>query len=150
MTTSVVLGIVGGLLILVGLVGGGFSISGSQMPTVSKAVRIPCFVVGSILVFFAILLEGGGGGGGESIRRSQGVVQFAGGHAYVFQYPSLDAPIVGQRAHGVTVDIKCTAQGGVVTRSDGVSSSLWNQIGEGYIPDVNVITNTNQATMPNC
>ena len=55
----VVLGIIGAVLILVGLVGGGFTLSGSfmpgvGMPKVGNLVRLPCFGVGILLVLVAI------------------------------------------------------------------------------------------------
>ena len=55
----VVLGIVGAILILAGLVGGEFTLSGSFMPKVSVPkignwVRLPCFSVGAVLVVLAI------------------------------------------------------------------------------------------------
>jgi len=55
----VVLGIVGAILILVGLVGGGFTLSGSfmpgvGMPKVGNWVRLPCFGVGALLVLVSI------------------------------------------------------------------------------------------------
>jgi hypothetical protein len=171
MTTSAVLGLVGGLLILIGLVGGGFSFSGTTMPTVSKVVRIPCFVIGGVLVFAAIALafrespgpnviDGGGTptrapstptGAPSAPTTSVGIVQAAGGGvAYVYQFPALAASKVGALVNGAKVVIQCTSQGDTVTRSDGVSSSLWDRIGEGYIPDVNVYTGTDQPTMPSC
>ena len=57
----VVLGIIGAVLILVGLVGGGFTLSGSfmpgvGMPKVGNLVRLPCFGVGILLVLVAIVL----------------------------------------------------------------------------------------------
>ncbi|WP_158886837.1 hypothetical protein [Amycolatopsis anabasis] len=70
--------------------------------------------------------------------------------ARVFQYPSLSAPILGELANGTSVWIRCTAQGDVVQRPDGFTSSLWNRIDQGFVPDVAVDTGTNQATMPNC
>ena len=55
----VVLGIVGALLILAGLVGGDFTLSGKFMPQVGMPkignwVRLPCFSVGAVLVVVAI------------------------------------------------------------------------------------------------
>jgi hypothetical protein len=55
----VVLGIAGTILIIVGLVGGGFTLSGSfmpgvGMPKVGNWVRLPCFGVGALLVLAAI------------------------------------------------------------------------------------------------
>ena len=57
----VVLGIVGALLILAGLVGGDFTLSGSFMPRVGMPkignwVRLPCFAVGAVLVVAAVVL----------------------------------------------------------------------------------------------
>ena len=53
-TLSVVIGLAGAILVLVALVGGGFTFSGSVMPTVGRAARIPCFVVGGMLIFVSI------------------------------------------------------------------------------------------------
>jgi hypothetical protein len=55
----VVLGIVGAILLLVGLVGGDFTLSGKFMPQVGMPkignwVRLPCFSVGAVLVVVAI------------------------------------------------------------------------------------------------
>jgi len=33
---------------------------------------------------------------------------------------------------------------------NGQSSSLWDYIGGGYVPDVNIFTNTNQPVALNC
>jgi len=54
-----VLGIVGAILILVGLVGGDFTLSGKLMPQVAMPkignwVRLPCFSVGAVLVVAAV------------------------------------------------------------------------------------------------
>jgi hypothetical protein len=51
-----VLGLGGVLLLLVALVGGGFTFSGSVFPRIGKVARIPCFVVGATLSFTAIAL----------------------------------------------------------------------------------------------
>jgi hypothetical protein len=163
MTTSTVLGLVGGLLLLVALIGGGFSFSGTMMPTVSRAVRIPCFIIGCILVFSAIVLAlrehpdpvSDGGGSPQTAPGAPatfvGVVQFAGGEfAYVYQLPSLSAPRIGALMNGTNVTILCTTQGSAVLRSDGMISSLWDRIDQGYIPDVNVYTGTDQPTVRNC
>jgi hypothetical protein len=55
----VVLGIIGAILILVGLVGGDFTLSGKFMPQIGMPkignwVRLPCFSVGAVLVVAAI------------------------------------------------------------------------------------------------
>jgi hypothetical protein len=59
MPLIVVLGIVGAILILAGLVGGDFTLSGKFMPQVGMPkignwVRLPCFSVGAVLVVVAI------------------------------------------------------------------------------------------------
>src|SRR5437868_4750870 len=48
------LGIAGVILILVGLVGGGFTISTTAMPKVGNWVRVPCFGVAAVLVLAAV------------------------------------------------------------------------------------------------
>ena len=55
----VILGIVGAILILVGLVGGDFTLSGKFMPQVGMPkignwVRLPCFSVGAVLIVAAV------------------------------------------------------------------------------------------------
>jgi hypothetical protein len=65
------------------------------------------------------------------------------------------APIVAQLPDGYLVEIVCTAEGQSVTRTDGVTSSLWDgvSIGQGvggFVPDVYVATGTTLAVMPNC
>jgi hypothetical protein len=128
MTTSFVLALAGALLILVGLIGGGFSFSGSMMPVVGKAIRIPCFIVGIVLVFYAIFLAlaenkvftstTDSGGSDQSAvspgapSPKQATVQVAGGGiAYIYQLPSLVASPVGALTNGATVTILCTVQG---------------------------------------
>ena len=51
-----VLGLGGVLLLLVSLVGGGFTFSGSVFPRIGKVARIPCFVVGALLSVTSIAL----------------------------------------------------------------------------------------------
>ncbi len=57
----VVLGVAGAILILAGLIGGGFTFSGSYVPSfsvpkVGNWVRLPCFSVGAVLVVLAMVL----------------------------------------------------------------------------------------------
>jgi hypothetical protein len=59
MTLAAIFGTFGAVLVLVGLVGGGFTISGSFMPRVGMPrvgnwVRLPCFGIGAILLVIAI------------------------------------------------------------------------------------------------
>lgn len=162
MATSTVLGLVGGVLILVGLIGGGFSFSGTMMPAVGKVVRIPCFIIGGILVISAITLafrenplssnqQASASASDSAVAVAAGIVQVAsGGDAYIYEFPSTGAPTVGQLTNGAGVTILCTVQGTTVQRSDGVTSSLWDRIDQGYIPDVNVYTGTDQPVTPGC
>jgi hypothetical protein len=154
----VVFGTVGAVLILVGLVGGGFTLSGNVMPTVGKWVRLPCFAVGALLVLLAVGL-----GVHNTISPSTPTTAVSTPPAnqvypgtivssvYVFQSPSLGATRTAELAGGTRVGIECTAQGDVVTNSQyNLTSSLWDMTSLGYIPDVFVDTGTNQATMPTC
>jgi hypothetical protein len=181
---SVVLGLAGAILILVGLIGGGFTFSGSVMPAVGKVARIPCLIVGGILVFFAIGLAGIESGIVEGDNPSPAVVPAqatdvptsapliltqptsaptqapiprpaAAGtlvlDSYVYQLPSLGAATVGNLSTGAQVKILCTAQGDVVVRyADGASSSLWDFVGIGFVPDIAIETGTNQAVAGPC
>lgn len=84
-------------------------------------------------------------------RHSSGVVMTSPGYvAKVFSVPSVQASVQGTLANGATVSIKCTVEGDVATFG-GKSSSLWNSIlPSGYLPDVEVNTGSEQATMPKC
>ena len=174
------LGIVGVILILVGLVGGGFTISTTAMPKVGNWVRLPCFGVGVVLVLAAVGL---GFNNSDSLNPpnppqspgpvvpvtaaaptsppptdssheiATGTVYAPQGYStiYVYSQPSPSSSVVASVADGTTIGILCTAQGDVVTNQDtGQSSSLWDGTSEGYIPDAYVDTGTNQATMTNC
>jgi Protein of unknown function (DUF732) len=55
-TLAVVLGSVGAMLMLVGLVGGGFSFSGSVMPKVGTIARTLSFSFGSVLVLSSLMV----------------------------------------------------------------------------------------------
>ena len=76
-----------------------------------------------------------------------GTVQVPAGltNVYVHSDPSLDASVVATLNNGATVEIQCTTQGEAV-----LGSSLWDWIGTGYVPDVDIYTGTNQPTMPTC
>lgn len=180
---SFVLGLAGAVLILVGLVGGGFTFSGSVMPSVGKAARIPCLGIGGVLVVVAVGLvvyqspqsavstitpapaaptpaptlapiPTNAEPAKTLVPASPPVVVGTGTvilDTYVFEYPALAAPVVGQMPVGTPVEIYCTAQGEVVTRyADGVSSSLWNFVGTGFVPDIAIDTGTAQAVAGSC
>jgi hypothetical protein len=174
------LGIAGVLLILVGLVGGGFTISTTAMPKVGNWVRVPCFGVGVVLVLVAVGLgfnnpnspnppnppQSSGPAAvvpavastspaptDSSREIATGTIYAPQGYStiYVHSQASESSSVVASVANGTTIGILCTAQGDVVTNQDtGQSSSLWDGTSEGYIPDVYVDTGTNQATMTNC
>jgi hypothetical protein len=55
-TLAIVLGSVGALLILVGLIGGDFTFSGSVIPKVGKVSRVLSFTVGGFLVLSALFI----------------------------------------------------------------------------------------------
>jgi hypothetical protein len=172
----VALGIAGVILILVGLVGGGFTISTTAMPKVGNWVRVPCFGVGVVLVVAAVGL---GFDNPNSPNRpnpppspspvavvtttappadnsrgiASGTIYTPVGYStiYVYSEPSQSSSVVASVADGITIGILCTAQGDVVTNDDtGQSSSLWDGTSEGFIPDVFVDTGTDQATMTSC
>jgi len=89
----VVLGIVGAVLILVGLVGGGFTLSGSfmpgvGMPKVGNWVRLPCFGVGVLLVLVSIGL----GFGGNPARSAQSAAPAAATNPATPSGPTSAAP----------------------------------------------------------
>lgn len=172
----VALGVVGVILVLVGLVGGGFKISTTEMPKVGNWVRLPCFGIGVCMVLAAIGLgirsnsntptvvstisstapaaatsPAAPTNTGNSI--ATGIIQVPPGYStvYVYNQPSSSSSVVAEVANGTTIGILCTSQGDIVTNSEtGQSSSLWDGTSDGYIPDVYVNTGTNQATMTNC
>jgi hypothetical protein len=175
----VVLGIVGAVLILVGLVGGGFTLSGSfmpgmGMPKVGNWVRLPCFGVGAVLVVLAIALGFGTNQNTPNPSPTPVAATVAAATpatsaspspsdtaspreatiispVYVFAQPSVSSEKVAAVAGGRTVDILCTTQGDDVQNPyTGQSSSLWDGTSDGYIPDAYVDTGTIQATMPSC
>jgi hypothetical protein len=65
-----------------------------------------------------------------------------------YQSPSLDSPVYTLQ-NNQAVQIVCTAQGEEVS-GNGRTSSLWDGTKYGFIPDVDLDTGTNQATMPDC
>jgi hypothetical protein len=178
-TLATILGAAGAMLILVGLVGGGFTFSGSVMPKVGKLSRVLCFAIGGVLLLMSIGLvatdvgtepavaeppaSSSPGGGGASpppappqevpAEPAVGYVYVGAGYtAYVFELPSLDAGWLTELPDGTEVHILCTAQGETVTSPvTGYTSSLWNYTTDGgFLPDAIVDTGTDQATMPSC
>jgi hypothetical protein len=178
-TLATILGAAGAMLILVGLVGGGFTFSGSVMPKVGKLSRVLCFAIGGVMLLMSIglvatdvgtepaaadtpasSLPSGDGTPSPppvppqaSAEPAVGYVYVGAGYtAYVFELPSLDSAWVTELPDGAEVHILCTVQGETVTSPvTGYSSSLWNYTTDGgFLPDAVVDTGTNQATMPSC
>ncbi|WP_410608295.1 hypothetical protein [Amycolatopsis sp. lyj-109] len=163
-TVAVILGLAGVLLLLAGLIGGGFSFSGSVIPVVSGAARIPCFFIGGLLIAVSILMavveftgpvESAASVAEPSpVSASTSVEPWVGyvvTPVDVHQGPALDSATIGRLETGAPVEILCTVQGDTVTRTaDGVTSSLWDGISGGYVPDVAIDTGTDQPTMGPC
>jgi hypothetical protein len=149
-TLAILLATLGGILVLVGLVGGGFTFSGSVMPRVGKFARVPCFIVGAILLIAGISIAVSSQVSPASTTATGTVVVPQGSsYDYVFQVPSLSSTVTAELSNGQSVQIQCTVQGEAVS-DNGDTSSLWDKTDTGYIPDVNVYTGTDQPTMPNC
>ena len=175
-TLATILGGSGAVLLLVGLVGGGFEFSGSVMPRVGNVSRVLCFGFGGLLVLTAVGLVAAdiemtppdrppqtqaGPAPAQAAVQPAGtgpapgsgyVVAGTGAVAYVFELPNSSAAVLTQVPDGARVSIVCTAQGESVTSPvTGISSSLWNFTTDGgFVPDVMVETGTDQPTAPNC
>src|SRR5690349_20200870 len=129
----VALGIAGVMLILVGLVGGGFTISTTAMPKVGNWVRVPCFGVGVVLVVAAVGLGFNDPNSPNRPNPSQspspvavvtttapptdnsqaiatGTIYAPPGYStiYVYSAPSQSSSVVASVADGITVGILCT------------------------------------------
>lgn len=78
------------------------------------------------------------------------VIAPAGYRAHIYSRPDLQSHTAGALSDGTAVQIRCTIQGGPATNSDRKTSSLWDKIDGGYLPDVVVATGTDQPTMPSC
>jgi type IV secretory pathway protease TraF len=131
-TLAVILGPVGAVLLLVSLVGGGFSFSGWAMPKIGRVARIPCFVIGAVLVVLSIPLAVADSSMNPSeqtavgwdttvpapapVTESETVVYV--GEVYTmtdaYAEPYLDADVTSHLYEGDLVDIYCTVQGEVV------------------------------------
>jgi hypothetical protein len=129
-TLAIILGAVGALLIMVGVLGGGFTISSASVPKVGPVPRVVSFIVGGLLVLSAItvgILEnpavwsgpdtsvaaGSGSGSGSSSGASSSsgsgsssgyiapVVTEPGFNVALFKAPSLSAPYVAGAEDGL-------------------------------------------------
>jgi hypothetical protein len=70
--------------------------------------------------------------------------------AKVFSEPSLTSTVVTTLDSGTEVEVVCTAQGDTVSNASGATSSLWDETQYGYLPNVNVDTDTTQPVVPSC
>jgi hypothetical protein len=144
----VILGTAGAILILVGLVGGGFTFSSYMMPAVGKWIRLPCFAVGAILVILAVGLGINGSSPTSTDNPYPGTIVDP---VYAFQGPSLSAVRTAELGTGTSVEIQCTVLGDYVTNpEDGQSENIWDKTSSGYIPDAFVDTGSNNPVMPSC
>jgi hypothetical protein len=190
---AIVLAIAGAVLIVVGAMGGGFTLAAATVPAVGVFPRVLSFCVGAALIATSMYVfreesnkaeaQDGPGvivvpqpastPGQVTIYNAQSppapdsstgsdrrpfpapIVAPEGYDINIYWGLDSSAPVVASLPHGYQVQILCTAQGASVTRSDGVTSSLWDgvSIGEGvggFVPDVYVYTGTEQPVMPNC
>ena len=171
LTLSVVLGGAGVILLLAGLLGGGFTFSGSVVPTVGSRARVGCLVVGVLLLVLALfigLVEAGSKmaegrsadppssaptaapAAAESAGYPATVLVPAGQAAFVYTDPVTTATTVGQLYSGVSIYLFCSVQGEYVVDSRGVASSLWYRTETGYVPDVHLNTGTTQSVTGPC
>lgn len=173
-TLTIILGAAGVVLILVAAVGGGISLSSIEIPRVGFGPRVISFVMGSVLVVFALGVDsmqwpnspgpvpvpvpGPGPRPGPGPTSAGGYVMATPGYnVMLFKAPSLSASTVSDAPDGVpdgqNVDILCTMEGDTVTFG-GNTSALWDGVSinnvVGFIPDVHVNTGTTQPAMPNC
>jgi len=180
MALATIFGAAGVILVLVGLIGGGFTFSGSIMPKVGGVSRILCFGVGGLLLLLSlgIVVADETVAGPPAVAGTPeppvppaplepvapaapltapesyfgSVVVPTGNTARVFAEPYTDAAVLTELDNGTVVEILCTVLGEAVTSPlTGMTSSLWNGTTDGgFIPDVLVDTGTDQPTMPNC
>ena len=88
--------------------------------------------------------SGGGGGGGVTGR-----VNTAGSRLTVRKGATTDSAAIGTVGDGVFVTIKCQKVGQAVTGTYG-KSTLWDDIGEGYVSDAYVSTGSDGRVAPPC
>jgi hypothetical protein len=180
MALATIFGAAGAMLVLVGLIGGGFTFSGSIMPKVGGVSRLLCFGVGGLLLLLSLGIVVADQAGppqeaaagtpapappaavppasvgdppAAAVDSHLGSIAVPAGHtALVFEEPHTDAAVVTELDDGAVVEILCTVLGESVTSPlTGKTSSLWNGTTDGgFIPDVLVDTGTDQPTMPNC
>lgn len=90
-----------------------------------------------------------GGGTGGSSDTVVGRVNTAGAPLTIRSGASASTSAVGSVADGATVRIRCQVRGQSITGTYG-TSSLWDQIGSGYVSDAYVSTGSDGQVAPTC
>lgn len=192
---AIILGLAGAVLIVIGAIGGGFTISTTSVPTIRMLPRVICFAMGAALLVTSIIVfnkeieskdekppiaivpvppqaaggvvinmqqpppmpasDGGSGNSGGYMSVTAPITAPSGYDVNLYGGLDTSAVIVARLPDNYQVEIICTAEGQSVTRPDGVTSSLWDGVSVGggvggFVPDVYVVTQTSQPTMPNC
>lgn len=177
---ALVLGLAGVILLLVGLIGGGFTFSGSVMPAIkSKLVRVASFSVGGILVLVAIViaLQPTSTGGGQppttaaqpppsasppAIQPTAPQTQpqqtvaarvWVQNGQVAYGYLDPNASPVAHLPAATTVHLVCTVRGPMVQSlvQPDYNSDLWYWVSEGYyVADAVLDTDPSAAVVPPC
>jgi hypothetical protein len=179
MDLTVILGGGGVILLLVGLLGGGFQISGHMMPVIrSKVMRVICLLAGGLLILWAvgisvlqqeakkpetpppnpsptIIVSPPSPQNPQpqtfpaNVRVEQGYVA----PLYFDPWTASD-PNAGPDAtleRGAPLDLVCTTRGPLSTASNGYQSDIWYLMPSGhYIPDALTDTGSTTAPVPSC
>ena len=156
---SIVLATAGVVLILIGIIGGGFTYLNVTMPRVGKLVRTGCLMVGGIFLLLAISLfaqeprPGSGRQLADAVGDTPpavGIIRTSdGSQLRIFSAPSTQADVTGTVADEMRVTVECTRHGEAVNGPAGISN-LWDKINGGFVPDTFVATGTNEAVAPPC
>jgi uncharacterized protein YraI len=88
--------------------------------------------------------KNGCGGGGVT-----GVVNTSGAPLTIRSGPSTSSSAVGSVADGATVSIECQKVGQSVTGTFG-TTSLWDNIGSGFVSDAFISTGSDGQVAPTC
>lgn len=157
---AIVLGIAGAVLIIVGAIGGGFTISATSFPRLTLLPRIISFVVGAGLLTSSIfvfnqeskeqpsqpLAQPGGvvinmqqsppspaaSTGDPSYEPITAPITAPDGYDVKLRWGvDSTAPVVASLPNNYPVKIICTAEGQTIQRPDGVTSSLWDGVAIG-------------------
>jgi uncharacterized protein YraI len=91
----------------------------------------------------------GTGGGGGGTTGFTGVVNTNGTPLTIRSGPSTGSTAVGTVADGAKVTIKCQKHGTSVTGTYG-TTTLWDNIGSGYVSDAYVSTGSDTQVAPTC